>query len=215
MSGQVITIAQQKGGSGKTTIAAHLAVALERLYGKRVALVDTDPQGSVGRWFIARSERDGDDAGGMEFRTASAWGAKYEAEKLSKESDYVIVDTPPKMALEGRTAFEVADLVIIPVTPSPVDLWATEPTVEMANSVETKSMVLLNRANPRAKLTAETIDILTQLNTFPIKTMISNRVIFATCMGQGSSVLEDKPSGDAAQEIISMVGEIMATLNAQ
>ncbi|MEL6516481.1 MAG: ParA family protein, partial [Pseudomonadota bacterium] len=81
--GHVITVAQQKGGSGKTTIAANLAVAFAR-QGRSVALLDTDPQGSLGRWFMARRELGLED---LEFSTASAWGVSYECDKLRKEHD--------------------------------------------------------------------------------------------------------------------------------
>ena len=67
----------------------------------------------------------------MTFRTASAWGARYEAQALAETHDIVVIDTPPKMGVDGRPAIETADLVVIPVAPSPVDLWATEPTIEM------------------------------------------------------------------------------------
>ena len=96
MSGKIITVAQQKGGSGKTTIAAHLAVALSRLNGRSVALLDVDPQGSLGEWFEARERRLGADAAGFGFRTASGWGARREALAMQRDHDFVVVDTPPK-----------------------------------------------------------------------------------------------------------------------
>ena len=82
--GKVIVIAQQKGGSGKTTLAVNLAVAYARK-GLSVALLDTDPQGSLGRWFMTRRERLGD--AGLEFSTSSAWGVSYECEKLRRMAD--------------------------------------------------------------------------------------------------------------------------------
>ncbi|MGI9400055.1 MAG: AAA family ATPase, partial [Rhizobiaceae bacterium] len=131
MPGRIITIAQQKGGSGKTTLSLNLAAALSA-NGRTVAILDTDPQGSLGRWFMSRCERRGDETPDLGFRTASAWGARYEARELAKNYDYVLIDTPPKMGVDGRPAIEVADLIIVPVSPSPLDLWATEPTLELA-----------------------------------------------------------------------------------
>ncbi len=105
--GKVVTLAQQKGGSGKTTVAANLAVALAGR-GLRVAMVDTDPQGSLGRWFLARRARPG--GAGLEFSTASAWGVSFECEKLRRQADVVIVDTPPKVDADLRPALREADL---------------------------------------------------------------------------------------------------------
>ena len=95
-------------GSGKTTLAVNLGVAFAKA-GRKVALLDTDPQGSLGRWFMARRDRMGDP--GMEFSTASAWGVSYECEKLRKTNDMVIVDTPPKVDADLRPALREADLL--------------------------------------------------------------------------------------------------------
>ena len=129
MAGKVITLAQQKGGSGKTTLAVNLAVAFARR-GMTVALLDTDPQGSLGRWFMARRDRLGD--AGMEFSTASAWGVSYECEKLRRVVDVVLVDTPPKVDADLRPALREADLILVPVAASHVDLWATEGVLDLA-----------------------------------------------------------------------------------
>ncbi|MEL7089322.1 MAG: ParA family protein, partial [Planctomycetota bacterium] len=119
MSGKTFTIAQQKGGSGKTTLAVNLAVAFRTL-GHSVAVLDTDPQGSLGRWFMARVERLGDP--GIEFSTATAWGVSYEVDKLRKAHDVVLIDTPPKADSDLRPALREADLVVVPVAASAVDL---------------------------------------------------------------------------------------------
>ena len=129
MTGKIITVAQQKGGAGKTTIAANLAVAFSRA-GKTVSLLDTDPQGSLGRWFMMR--RDAGDPG-MGFSTASAWGVSYECDKLRAETDYVLVDTPPKIDSDLKPAIRESDLVIVPVSSSQVDVWATEGVLDMAS----------------------------------------------------------------------------------
>ena len=131
MTGKIITVTQQKGGSGKTTLAAHIAVACAQNRKLKTAILDTDPQGSLGRWFMTRKENANGSGPDMTFRTASAWGARYEAQPLAEDHDIVVIDTPPKMGVDGRPAIETADLVVIPVAPSPFDLWATEPTIEM------------------------------------------------------------------------------------
>ena len=105
MTGTVITVAQQKGGSGKTTLTVNLAVGLAA-GGHKVAIIDTDPQGSLGRWFMARREMMPDP--GMEFSTSSAWGVEYEAGKLADAYDFVLVDTPPKADSDLRPALRKA-----------------------------------------------------------------------------------------------------------
>ncbi|MEM9435233.1 MAG: ParA family protein, partial [Pseudomonadota bacterium] len=129
MSGFVVTIAQQKGGSGKTTFAANLAVAA-RLRGLSVALIDSDTQGSLGRWFMTRLEANG--APDLEFSTASAWGIAYECGKLKETHDLVVVDTPPKIDADLRPALRASDLIVLPVSASQVDVWATEGVIELA-----------------------------------------------------------------------------------
>jgi chromosome partitioning protein len=207
MTGKVITIAQQKGGSGKTTIAANLAVALAAT-GRRVAVLDTDPQGSLGRWFMTRIETFGTDEPDLGFRTASAWGARYEAKELLKSHDVVVIDTPPKMGVDGRPAIEAADLVLVPVAPSPVDLWATEPTVSMAHGESKPALLVLNRASPRMRLTGEMRAALGGLQGDCAETLVGNRVIFAETMGSGASVVERRPSGPAAGEIRELAAEV-------
>ena len=120
MTGTVITIAQQKGGSGKTTVTVNLAVDLASR-GHRVAIIDTDPQGSLGRWFMARRDLMPDP--GMEFSTSSAWGVEYEVGKLADSYYFVLVDTPPKADSDLRPALRKASLVLVPVATSHVDLW--------------------------------------------------------------------------------------------
>ena len=203
----VITIAQQKGGAGKTTVAANLALALSD-EDCRVGILDTDPQGSLGRWFMTRCDRMGDEEAGLEFRTASAWGARYETRQMLKSCDLVVIDTPPKMGYDGRPAIEVADLIVIPLTPSQIDLWATGPTVEMAMGEGKPIISVLNRAASRTRLTADMLGRIAELEGHGANTMLGDRVIYAETMGQGLGVLEQRRSAPAATEIRNFASEI-------
>jgi chromosome partitioning protein len=208
MSGLIITVAQQKGGSGKTTVAAHLAVAFA-LAGKSVGVLDVDPQGSLGEWFERREAALGEDMVGLVFRTASGWGARREAKQLARDHDIVVVDTPPKSDLEIRPAIEMADLVAVPVQPTPVDLWATAPTLQMAAKEGVASLIVINRALSRALLTAEMITAAGELGHAVADTYLGNRVAYPQSMGEGRTVLETAPGGLAAEEVEALAREIL------
>jgi chromosome partitioning protein len=210
MAGKVLTVAQQKGGSGKTTVAANLAVALMRR-GRSVAVLDTDPQGSLGRWFMARRER-GDP--GLEFSTASAWGVSYECEKLKKHVDYVIVDTPPKVDADLRPALRESDLVIVPVAASHVDVWATESVLDLARRERRSVLVLLNRAKAGTRLLAEVETAIAALGATQATVALGSRVAYAESLGTGHGVIE-RGRGPWVAEIDALVDEIEALLSAE
>lgn len=208
MTGRIITLAQQKGGSGKTTIAAHLAVAFLR-QGRSVAILDVDPQGSLGEWFEARERNLGDGAATMSFRTASGWGARREARSLARDFDFVVVDTPPKTDSEARPAIEAADLVAVPIQPTPLDLGATEPTLALIAQERVRGFIVINRVLQRALLTAEMVAAIRELGCVAAETQLGNRVAFAASMGKGSTVLELEPAGKAALEVEALAAEIL------
>ncbi|MCB1502098.1 MAG: ParA family protein [Bauldia sp.] len=208
MSGLIITVAQQKGGSGKTTVAAHLAVAFARA-GKSVGILDVDPQGSLGEWFERREATLGEDEAGLSFRTASGWGARREARQLAREHDIVVVDTPPKSDLEIRPAIEMADLVLVPVQPTPVDLWATAPTLAMAAKEGVASVIVINRAVSRALLTGEIIAAAGELGHAIAEAHLGNRVAYPQSMGEGRTVQETAPGGLAAEEVAALAREVL------
>ncbi|MCA8884765.1 MAG: ParA family protein [Rhodobacteraceae bacterium] len=211
MSGRVITVAQQKGGSGKTTLAANLAIALLGR-GHSVAVLDTDPQGSLGRWFMTRREAM-NGTPDLDFGTASAWGVGYECEKLRDRNDFVIIDTPPKIDSDLRPALRECDLVLVPVATSHVDLWATESVLEMADRVGKPVLMVLNRAASRARLTGEVSELLDQVEAPRAGTVLANRVIFAEVLGEGTGVTEKARSGPAAREVQALLDEIGAMLD--
>lgn len=209
MPGLVITLAQQKGGAGKTTVATHLAVAYA-LAGSRAAILDVDPQGSLGEWFERRENALGEAGTGLSFRTASGWGARREARGLARDHDIVIVDTPPKSDLELRPAIEAAGIVVVPVQPTPVDLWATEPTLDMIAREGTPSLLVLNRVVRRALITGEISEAVTGLGHSVAEAQLGNRVAYAASIGEGRTVLETAPSGPAAAEVAALAKEVIA-----
>ncbi len=204
MAGKIITVAQQKGGAGKTTIAANLAVALSRM-GKRVALLDTDPQGSLGRWFMTRREA-GDP--GMEFSTASAWGVSYECDKLKNSYDFVFVDTPPKIDSDLKPAIRESDLVIVPVSASQVDVWATEGVLDMANREKAEVMVVLNRAKAGTRVADDVDKALKELGVSRAKSTLGHRVAFPETMGIGKGV-QERGKGLWADEVAALTKEVL------
>ena len=207
--GYVICVAQQKGGSGKTTIAANLAVAFSRA-GQSVALLDTDPQGSLGRWFMARRDN-GDESLG--FSTASAWGVSYECDKLRRTFDYVLIDTPPKVDADLRPALREADLVLVPVAASQVDVWATESVLDLARRERREAMIVVNRAKKGTRVLDDVGKALTALEARQADTMLGNRVAYAETLGQGRGVLE-RGRGAWTTEIEGLAREIRAALDA-
>lgn len=209
MPGRILTIAQQKGGSGKTTVTAHLAVAYLK-QNQRVAVLDVDPQGSLGKWYEARERRLGEGGTGVVFRTASGWGARREARSLARDYDVVLVDTPPKSDSEARPAIEAAGLVLVPIQPTPVDLWATAPTLAIAAAEKIPSLLVMNRVPQRALLTAEMRDAIAALKAAVADTQLGNRISFASSMGTGSTALETEPKGKAAAEAERLSREIAA-----
>ncbi|MEM1285872.1 MAG: ParA family partition ATPase [Pseudomonadota bacterium] len=212
MSGLVITVAQQKGGSGKTTVSAHLATSLLKKRKMTVAILDCDPQGSLGEWFEAREERLGEDETGLTFRTASGWGARREARSLARDYDAVIIDTPPKTDTEARPAIEAASLVVVPVQPSPMDVWACGSTLALAAKERTPALMVLNRVPPRASLTNEMADALAEVDAPLAKTRIGNRVGFAAAMKQGLSLIDTEPKSKGALEMLALRDEVLKAI---
>jgi chromosome partitioning protein len=207
MAGLVITIAQRKGGAGKTTLATQLAVAWAHC-GARVAALDIDPQGSFSAWVDLRQARLGKKPIGFDFASLPGWRATQWVEDRVGATDLVLIDAPPHAETEARIAVRAARLVVVPVQPSPLDLWATAETLKMAKDERRHSFVVLNRVPPRSRLADDIAADLSSAGTQIAATRIGNRVALAQAMVLGLGVIENARMTPAAAEISALADEI-------
>ncbi len=205
MAARVITIAQQKGGAGKTTLAAQLAVTWSG-QGRRLALLDIDPQASLAAWVELRRERVGDL--GFDFDALSGWRAAEWIERHARDADFVVVDSPPHAELEAKIAVRAAGLVVVPLQPSPLDLWSTATTLKLARDENRPILAVLNRVPARSSLIDAVTGKLAGDGVPVAAARLGSRVAFAQAMAQGRGVSESAPSSLAAAEIAALAAEI-------
>ncbi|WP_299437845.1 ParA family partition ATPase [uncultured Rhodospira sp.] len=210
MAARIITVAQQKGGAGKTTLVAQLAVTWARR-GNSVALVDIDPQRSLASWHAFRADQVPDGAP-LHLSDVAGWRLGTELDRLRHHYDIVVVDTPPHAETEARAAVRAGDILLLPIQPSPMDLWATKPTVDMADKEKTAALIVMNRMPPRGKLPEVMLEKLLEEGLPIAHTKLGNRVAYAASMMEGKGVVEYQPSSTAAREIGALATEVLATL---
>jgi chromosome partitioning protein len=202
----VITVAQQKGGAGKTTLAAHLAAALAA--DRRVALLDIDPQRSLSRWHALRGARNNPPAQ-IQISQVSGWRLAAELEKLRRNHDVVLIDSPPQIDTDARLAIRSADLVLVPVQPSPPDLWAAEGTLKLALSEKRRAALVMNRA-PKASKLRSAVEAEIARQGFQLCTsVLGNLAGFANAFAAGLGVTETAPRSLAATELQALLVEIL------
>ena len=194
----VIAVASQKGGAGKTTLAAHLAVRAGIAGQGPVVLIDTDPQGSLAEWWHARQ----DDTPALAVVKPEQLGANL-AELRGYGTAVAIIDTPPALTGSIEQVIAMSDLIVIPVRPSPHDLRAAGGTVAMAQRAGKPFIFVVNGASPRASITAQAVAALSEHGRVaPV--ILYQRTEFAASMIDGRTVLEASASGRSAQEIAEL-----------
>ncbi len=205
MAARIIAVAQQKGGAGKTTLAAQLAVAWSEKY--RVALMDIDPQSSLTAWHHLRGENS-KPLTPIHLSDVSGWRVGTELDRLKNDYDIILIDCPPHAETETKNAMRAASMVVIPVQPSPMDVWATEPTAKFASEQGSEARLVLNRVPPRSRLVDKVREMLKDKHLKITKNALGNRVAFAASMMDGMGVTESERSSQAATEIRMLAKEL-------
>jgi chromosome partitioning protein len=204
---RIIAVCSQKGGSGKTTIAGHLAVQAGLAGHGPAVLIDTDPQGSLAEWWRARK----DDVPAL---------AKVKLEELddnlaelrSYGTSVAIIDTPPALTGSIEQVMAIADLIVIPARPSPHDLRAVGATVAMCRRAGKPFVFVVNGAAQRANITVQAVAALSEHGRVsPV--ILYQRTEFAASMIDGRTVIESAPSGKSAQEIAELWKFLYAQIN--
>ena len=201
----VITVAQHKGGAGKTTLAANLAAALAET--KQVALLDIDPQRSLTHWHALRTGRPEKPAE-LGFSDVSGWRLANELDRIRRRYDVLIIDSPPHIETDARVAIRGAGLVLVPVQPSPPDLWAAEGTLKLAADEKRPARLVLNRVPATGRLRSG-VEADIARHGYPVLTAtLGNRTDFAGAFAQGLGVTESAPRSAAALELRALLTEI-------
>ena len=201
----VITVAQQKGGTGKTTLAANIATSLAN--GQRVALLDIDPQRTLTRWHALRQART-IPATAIGLSDVSGWRLAGELARLRQDHDVVVIDSPPQVDTDAKLAIRGADLVLVPVQPSPPDVWAAEGTLKLAADEGRTARLVLNRVPVASRLRDMVRADIAARRLPALAAELGNRTGFALAFAEGLGVVEAEPRTPAAEELRALVAEL-------
>jgi chromosome partitioning protein len=205
---QTIVINSQKGGSGKTSLCAHLSVEAERAGDGPVYLIDTDPQGTLSTWHESRKAEAPHRVDVSLAGLGPALGTL-----AQRKASFVFIDTAPNRGEDNAELFRLADLVLVPVRPSPSDLWAVSATVALLKQVGAPFLFVVNQATLNANITAQAIASLSHHGPVA-ETIIANRVHYAAAMTDGHTAPELASKGPSAQEITKLWTNIKTCLHA-
>lgn len=212
MACKIVAFLNQKGGSGKTTIATNVAEALSRR-GFNVILADTDPQGSARDWKAASESEEGVAVVGFDRAQLIA----RDLPAVARGADFVIIDGAPQVKDLAASAIKAADLVIIPVQPSPYDIWATADLTDLIRSRQEvadgkpKAGFLISRAIKNTKLSHEITEALEVYGLPILKSGTTQRVIYPAAAAEGKSVLDSGDAG-ALSEVENIASEVLQWL---
>jgi len=210
MSAQIISIANQKGGTGKTTLSMNFAAGLSKR--GRVLLIDADPQGSAGQWSGLASE----DKPFPVSVISIGGNLAMEAKRFANDYDFVVIDCPPTLETGVmQKAMQISDKVLIPVLPSPVDLWASIRIIEAIEQAkirnrELKAYIVVNQLEPRSALSKAMKDALHEFDIPALEGGVRRRAAYRNAAVDGVSVFCMGKRGEAAaQEINHIIEEVL------
>ncbi len=219
MRAQVISLVNQKGGCGKTTVSMHLAGALARRgKGMKVLVVDADPQGTATRWAASATDDDPFPASVVGLAAANT-KVHREVQKFANDYDYIVIDCPPSADSQvPQSALLITDVALVPVIPSPPDLWAAigiGKTIEGAQTVNEalKTRLVLNQLQPNTTLGREALEILPEFGIELARNSLSFRQVYRQCAAFGQTVHNfGSKAKEAIKEIEALTDEVTALI---
>jgi chromosome partitioning protein len=201
-----IIINSQKGGSGKTMLSAHLSTQAEQAGNGPAYLIDTDPQGTLTKWHSLREA-----AAPQRVEVPFTAIEKGLAKLKERGASYCIIDTAPSRGEDVSALLKLADLVIVPVQPSPSDIWSAAATFQLLKAERIPFLFVITRTKPNASITAQSVALLSKYGEVaPI--FVADRTAYAASMTDGRTAQELAPKGPAAQEMAVLWKNIKAAL---
>lgn len=217
MTAKIIAVVNQKGGSGKTTISMQLAGSLARRENK-ILVVDADPQGTATRWAASAEDEAPFPASVVGLSAANA-KVHREVKKFIDDYDCIIIDCPPAAdSPVPQSALLIADLALVPLIPSPLDMWAAVGIRQVIVNVSIineslQARLVMNQCQPNTTLAQESLEVLPEFGIELAKSYLGHRQVYRQSAVFGQTVHNFGSKASAAiEEIESLTDEVLGIL---